>query len=73
MNRPRKLKKGVKNAILSLDAAAIPDGLDFGTWMRIYRETGLAIYDSTMGNPPNFLHGKTKKLKIKDVSKEQVI
>lgn len=69
---PRKLKKAIKNAVISVDIKSFPEGLcqDIQEWFEVYNQTGIIFYDSEHGGQaPQFLpmkgNKKIKAIKVK--------
>ena len=64
---PRRLKKAISKAVLTLDVGAIPRGVNVDTWVHYYQTYGIAVYDSTRGERPKLLSRPNKRIKIKNV------
>lgn len=44
---PRKLKKRMKHSIIIMDLASIPVGWNVEDWMKVYKRTGVIIYQDS--------------------------
>ena len=65
MKQPRKLKKAIKNALITYDICARPEGINtFEELLHIFAKTGFLFYDATKGERP-FINKKTKRTKIR--------
>lgn len=62
---PRKLKKAIKKAVISIDVSAIPRGLDVDRFFDIYKETGIMFYDSRKGEAPKVISFGNKRIRRK--------
>lgn len=56
---PRKLKKRIKGAIILFDLASLPNGLCVDEWYRIYKTTGVMLYE---GEKPHVI-ARPKEIK----------
>ena len=67
--QPRKLKKGIKKALIIYDVSARPNSLPFDEVWKIWEENGLLLYDSKQGNVPEFANRPGSRVKIIDTNK----
>ena len=66
MRQPRKLKKAIKKALIIYDVSAKPNHLDMDRLFGIFFEHGILLYDSSMGNCPEFANRVGMRVKIID-------
>ncbi len=50
------VENGLWGNILIVDLAAIPEGFSMEKWMELITKSGVAVYDSTMGQAPRLIN-----------------
>ena len=63
-NRPRKLKKAVDSALLIVDVNSIPKGMDVERYFKIFKQTGILLFDASRPHHSTTCTNATRRLNI---------